>query len=85
MVRTFKVVAALTKSVLHMVAFGRQEWIQQVLTVAGNSREQFAVSISSVTQFCRSLDLRTNVSKQFLSSAEANAHQAGEWRRKSTC
>jgi len=44
--RKLKVVAALTKSV-PVLAFRRQERIQHVLTVDGNSREQFTYKSAS--------------------------------------
>jgi len=34
---------------LLVLAFRRQQWIQQVLTVAGNSRKQFTVSVITDT------------------------------------
>ena len=63
-----------------------EERIQQMLSVAGNGSEQFAIGViadtgesyrmlSPVTYF---VDFRRNASKQFLSSAEANPHQAGD-------
>jgi len=64
--KKFKVVTALMKRlrVLVLAFRGRIERIQQVLSVAGNASEQFAIGVitdngkscrtrSSVTQFCR--------------------------------
>ena len=77
------------KSVL-VLAFRREEQIHQVLTVACNSSEQFTVSvitdtgesyqtISSVPSASfADLCIHVNASKRFLSSAEANPHQAGD-------
>jgi len=54
-----------------------KERIQQVLSVACNTSEQFAIGViadtgESFADFC------TKASKRFLSSAEANPHQAGD-------
>jgi len=62
------------------------ERIQQVLSVAGNASEEFAIGVITDTdESCRMLSpvthfvhFRRNASKRFLSSAEANPHQSGD-------